>query len=61
MKKILTMLLATSLLLACNSRNDKENSTASDTATETNQEHAEKVTGLVLNNGSKWKADSTTL
>ena len=60
MKKILAMLLITGLLLACNSQNDKESSTASDAATETNHAHAEKATGLVLNNGAKWKADSTT-
>ncbi|MCK9402101.1 MAG: hypothetical protein M0Q26_01750 [Chitinophagaceae bacterium] len=60
MKRALTMLLATGLLLACNSQNEKENSTTAEPATE-NHEHTEKANGLVLNNGAKWKADSTTL
>jgi hypothetical protein len=51
MKKILTIVLVASLLLACNPGSEKE---------ETHQEHSDKATGLVLNNGAKWKADSTT-
>lgn len=61
MKKILTIFLATSLLLACSSGNNKEKKSPSDPNTENHQEHVEKATGLVLNNGAKWKADSTTL
>lgn len=61
MKKILTVLLATGLILACNSGTDNEKSTAIDPASETHHEQEEKATGLALNNGAKWKADSTTL
>ena len=61
MKKILTILLATSLLLACNAGNEKEKITVTAPAAETHAEHAEQVTGLALNNGTKWKSDSTTL
>lgn len=58
MKKILTVMLAAAFLLACNSKN--ENSTTAEPATE-DHDHVEKATGLVLNNGARWKADSTTL
>jgi hypothetical protein len=61
MKKIQTILLATSLLLACNAGNDKEKTTATGPATENHSEHANQATRLVLNNGVKWKVDSTTL
>ena len=61
MKQILTILLATSLLLACNAGNEKEKTTATEPAAENHAEHAEQATGLALNNGAKWKADSTTL
>ena len=61
MKQILTVLLATSLLLACNTGNDREKTIGTKPATENHTEHAEKTTGLVLNNGAKWKADSNTL
>ena len=62
MKKILAALIVTSFLLACNLQNNTENSSAPDTATaETQHAHAEKATALVLNNGAKWKSDSTTL
>jgi len=56
--KILTILLVTTLLLACNTGNDKEKAT---TVTEKHTEHAGQATDLVLNNGVKWKADSTTV
>lgn len=61
MKQILTILLATSLLLACNAGNEKEKITATAPAAETHADHAEQATGLALNNGAKWKADTTTL
>lgn len=60
MKRILTVLLAINLLPACNSQNEKENGTTAGPAAE-NHEHTEKANGLALNNGAKWKADSTTL
>lgn len=66
MKRILTVLLAINLLPACNSQNEKENGTTAGPAAENhehteNHEYTEKANGLALNNGAKWKADSTTL
>lgn len=61
MKQILTILLATSLLLACNAGNEKGKITTTAPAAETIANHAEQAIGLTLNNGAKWKADSTTL
>lgn len=61
MKQILTILLATSLLLACNAGNEKEKITTTEPAAETIADHAEQATGLALNSGARWKADSTTL
>ena len=52
------MLLATGLLLACNSKN--ESNSAVEPASE-NHGHDDHATGLVLNNGAKWKADSSTI
>lgn len=60
MKQVLTILLATSLLLACNAGSEKK-AGATGPAAENHAEHAEKAAGLALNNGLKWKADSTTL
>lgn len=61
MKQILTILLATSLFLACNAGNEKEKTTAPEPAAENHAEHAEQATGLALNSGVKWKADSITV
>lgn len=61
MKKIVTMLLVTGLLLACNSGNDNKGNTDSISTEENHQDHEKKSEGLILNNGAKWKADSTTL
>jgi len=61
MKQILTIFLATSLLLACNAGIEKKKITAPAPAAENHADHAEQATGLTLNNGTKWKADSTTL
>jgi len=61
MKIILTLLLATGFLFACNSGSDNEKNTAPASVAENHQEHEEVTTQLVLNNGAKWKADSTTL
>lgn len=57
-KKLPVLFFATLFLLACNTQNKKEKH-ASPVAT--HEEHAEKTTGLVLNNDSKWKTDSITL
>lgn len=61
MKKIITIIFVTSIFLSCNSENDKEKNTATDSVTENHKESENKTTGLVLNNGTKWKADSSTL
>ncbi|HLF46007.1 MAG TPA: hypothetical protein VI548_06260 [Chitinophagaceae bacterium] len=60
MKKLLAILSVTGFLLACNPGNEKEKNAVTDPVTENHPEHAEKATGLILNNGAKWKADSTT-
>lgn len=58
MKKIIAILISSGLLLACHSKN--ESPAAAETATEAHG-HDDHSTGLVLNNGARWKADSTTL
>jgi len=61
MKATITVILATSLLLACNPGKEKESHPENAPATENHSQHEEKATGLVLNNGAKWKADSITV
>lgn len=61
MKKIITIIFVTSLLLSCNSGNDQEKTKAIDTDIENHKDHEDIKAGLVLNNGTKWKADSSTL
>lgn len=60
MKKIWGIIAVTSLLLACNSNNEQGKSTAPE-PTSGQHEHGEKTSSLILNNGDKWKADSTTI
>jgi hypothetical protein len=61
MKKVLLTLLATGFLLACNpGKKPSENNPSIQTG-EDHQGQEKKPEGLVLNNGSKWKADSTTM
>ncbi len=57
MRKILEIVLAITFLLACNAGNDKQE----DKGLKHEHEHELKETGLVLNNGVKWKADSITI
>lgn len=59
MKKILGILFAASNLLACNVHSGHQNDAAG--STNEQHEHAEEAKPLVLNNGVKWQADSTTL
>lgn len=54
---MMPIFLAAGILLACNAGSNK----ASEPATENHDTHEEKATGLVLNNGAKWKADSITV
>lgn len=59
MKQKLIILFVTSLLVACNTGNKKEKTA---TTTPAIEKHVESVeTALSLNNGVKWKADSTTV
>ena len=48
-------------MLACGSGNDGESNLTEDSSSETHRDHGEETTGLTLNNGAKWKADSITL
>jgi len=57
MKKIFPIFLAAGILLACNAGSNK----AGEPAAENHDSHGGKATGLVLNNGAKWKADSITV
>lgn len=61
MKKIFIFLMAAIFLFGCNFKTGEEKKSATYTAAENHKEHEEKVAGLVLNDGAKWKADSTTL
>lgn len=58
MNKLPVLLFATLLLLACNIQNKYEKSASSTQAT--HEEHTEKLAGLNLNNGAKWKTDTAT-
>lgn len=48
------------ILLACNAGTNKETTEATGTTAENHSDHEENGSELVLNNGAKWKADSTT-
>lgn len=61
MKQLLTILFASSLLLACNTANEKETTKTTKPAVENHDEQTDHATLLSLNNGVKWKADSTTV
>lgn len=56
MKQIIIAAFTTVFLMACNSQggNEKEATTAG------HKDHGEHTTGLALNDGAKWKADSAT-
>lgn len=61
MKKLLVWLLATGFLVACNSHSEHTGTADSAAVDQQHEEHNKPSTGLVLNNGEKWKSDSTTL
>lgn len=61
MKQILSILLAASLLPACNSKNDHTGNADPATVVAHHEDHEKIAEGLALNNGAKWKADSTTI
>lgn len=55
------LILAAVLFAACHSSENKETKSQTEQATETDTQHEhESATGLSLNNGVKWKADSST-
>ena len=59
MKKLLILLLLTGTL-ACNNHNPSENKETINTSEADHHEQAVNTGDLLLNNGAKWKADSTT-
>jgi len=61
MKQLLAILLATIVLLSCNTKSNETGKNDSTTVSERHNEHIAAAGGLVLNNGVKWKADSTTV
>jgi len=60
MKKLWIILLLTGSLLACNNDNASENKKTIVTPEAEHQEQKEDKGDLILNNGAKWKADSST-
>lgn len=61
MKKILIMVVATGFLFACNTGGEKGKAPLTEPLTVNQADHPEQPQALALNNGAKWKADSTTL
>ncbi len=59
MKKLLTLLLLTATLSACNNQEHSGNKAAFDQS-EANDHHGTPAEKLVLNNGAKWKVDVAT-
>ena len=60
MKKIISILLVTAYLTACDSNKGNEQKPSADTVSEKHEVHEEKAGVLQLNNGAKWKIDSVT-
>ncbi len=60
MKKLLVTFMVTGFLLACNQGSDHAADGHSKSSEEKHLQHEKKPAGLVLNNGAKWKADSST-
>ncbi|MEO6406636.1 MAG: hypothetical protein ABIY51_00215 [Ferruginibacter sp.] len=60
MKIILALLVVTGFLFGCDTKKDTATSKGQPVI-EDHKAIEENATGLVLNNGAKWKADSTTL
>lgn len=61
MKKLLVLLLAFGYLVACNSHSEHKSNADSAAVDQSHEEHNKPSEGLVLNNGAKWKSDSTTM
>ena len=60
MKRILSILLVTAFLAACDSKKGNEQKSTADTVVEKQETHQENAGLLQLNNGAKWKIDSVT-
>jgi hypothetical protein len=60
MKKVLLALMVFGLLLACNQGNKDTGDAHTPVPAEKHQEHESRAVALALNNGAKWKADSST-
>ena len=60
MKKLLALLFLTGTLWACNNNTPSEKKEAIDSAETDHHEQSVNSGELLLNNGAKWKADSTT-
>lgn len=59
MKKLLLLLLVSTLVISCNPKSSDGKKT-SDSVVTSHEEHTGSGAGLELNNGSKWKVDSIT-
>jgi hypothetical protein len=60
MKKIMVTLFAAGFLLACNQGKENAGDPHLKQPVEKHDQHENMPEGLVLNNGAKWKADSST-
>jgi hypothetical protein len=60
MKKVLLSLMVFGLLLACNQGNKDAGDAHTPAPAEKHEEHESRAVALALNNGAKWKADSST-
>lgn len=61
MKKILTICLLSGFLFSCDAVSEKEMTVATAPPAENATELDQPATGLVFNNGEKWKADASTV
>ncbi len=61
MRILLVAFLSVFVLFACNSEKEKTQDAPAEAAQESHEDHAEMEGGLSLNNGAKWKADSSTI
>lgn len=60
MKKIVIIILFSSILWACNHEKHSDHNANLNTSEKDSDQHESKSINLTLNNGAKWKADSTT-
>lgn len=60
MKNLLILLLLSATLWSCNNQQHAENKDSITHSEAVHQQHETATEKLILNNGAKWKADSTT-